>query len=174
MNPSNLKHKVSKNGTIAVSCKGSHHLAWYKERKEEDIQKCLDHFCRDCPILECERNGKSKNRGLEAFLKRREQKLMVKGKRHPLTLHLVLKGEYFDAIDEGRKTVEYRDNTPYWRKRIAEKWDSNGGNIVVFHKGYTKIVMMFHIKLLVLGEQIELHLGDRILSAFDVKRSENA
>lgn len=71
MNPSNLKYRFSKNGTIAVSCKGSHHLAWYKERTKDDIQGCLNHFCRDCPILDCERSGKSENRGLEAFLESR-------------------------------------------------------------------------------------------------------
>lgn len=80
-----------------------------------------------------------------------------------LNLHLVLKSKYYDAIQRGDKTVEYRNNTPYWRKRIAQKWNSNGGNTVTFHKGYTKTTMTFHIKLLVLnGNQIELHLGDCI------------
>lgn len=38
-----------------------------------------------------------------------------------LVLHLVLKHQYYDAIDRGEKTVEYRDNTEYWRRRIADK-----------------------------------------------------
>lgn len=34
------------------------------------------------------------------------------------TLHLPLKGEYFDAIKSGEKLEEYRLVTPYWTKRI--------------------------------------------------------
>jgi hypothetical protein len=34
------------------------------------------------------------------------------------SLHLSLKGEYFDAIRDGTKTEEYRLVTPYWRKRL--------------------------------------------------------
>ena len=80
-----------------------------------------------------------------------------------LHLHLILKHEFYDAIDRGEKTVEYRDNTPYWRKRIVKKWNSNGGNLVIFHRGYTKTIMVFRIKLLVLNTpKIELHLGERL------------
>lgn len=81
----------------------------------------------------------------------------------PLVLHLVLMHEYYDQINEGKKLIEYRRNTPYWRKRIIEQWDSNGGNVVIFHKGYTKITMTFTIEKYVLNlGMIELHLGDRI------------
>lgn len=37
------------------------------------------------------------------------------------TLHLNLKGEYFDAIAAGSKPFEYRLVTPYWRKRLADR-----------------------------------------------------
>lgn len=84
---------------------------------------------------------------------------MTKG----LMLHLVLKHCYYDEIDQGKKKIEYRENTAYWRKRIVEKWNCNGGNIVIFHKGYTRTTMTFNVKMLVLGEKyISLHLGDRI------------
>lgn len=36
-----------------------------------------------------------------------------------LVLHLNLKGEYFDQIARGEKTLEYRLCTPYWTKRLA-------------------------------------------------------
>lgn len=36
------------------------------------------------------------------------------------TLHLSLKGEYFDAIKAGTKEFEYRLRTPYWTKRLAK------------------------------------------------------
>ena len=36
-------------------------------------------------------------------------------------LHLVLKRKYFERIHEGTKTIEYRDFTKYWKKRIDGK-----------------------------------------------------
>ena len=82
----------------------------------------------------------------------------------PLHLHLVLKHVYYDQIEKGEKKIEYRDNTHYWRKRIVKPWNSNGGNTVTFHKGYTSTTTMtFRIGLLVLnGSVIELHLGERL------------
>jgi len=78
----------------------------------------------------------------------------------PLNLHLVLKHRYYYATEYGYKKIEYRDNTPYWRKRIVEKWDSNGGNKVTFHKGYTNTTITLGIKHLILSDKgIELHLG---------------
>jgi len=74
-------------------------------------------------------------------------------------LHLVLEGKYYDAIERGEKKVEYRNNTPYWRKRILEK----DPNIVVFHRGYTNQTMAFWIAYkVVLPDQIEIVLGGRI------------
>lgn len=87
---------------------------------------------------------------------------MIGNENKPLNLHLVLKSKHYDAIQRGEKTIEYRNNTPYWRKRIVFKWSSNGGNTVTFHKGYTKTTMTFQIKLLILYDQIDLHLGGRI------------
>lgn len=77
------------------------------------------------------------------------------------TVHLVLKHKYYGAIDRGEKTVEYRDNTDYWRKRILNK------RHVTFHRGYTKEIMVFEIDYLVVPEinesvQIEIHLGKRV------------
>ena len=37
------------------------------------------------------------------------------------TLHLVLKRKYFERIFNGTKTIEYRDLTEYWKKRISGK-----------------------------------------------------
>ncbi|MDR6453939.1 ASCH domain-containing protein [Variovorax paradoxus] len=36
----------------------------------------------------------------------------------PRTLHLPLKGEYFDQIKAGTKPEEYRLCTPFWGKRL--------------------------------------------------------
>ena len=74
-----------------------------------------------------------------------------------LILHLVLMHRYFDAIDRGEKTVEYRENTEYWRRRIV------GAQKIVFHKGYTKVTMTFLIKDVIFnGDKIEIWLGARL------------
>ena len=36
-------------------------------------------------------------------------------------LHLVLKRKYFERIYNKTKTVEYRDLTPYWLRRLEGK-----------------------------------------------------
>jgi hypothetical protein len=48
------------------------------------------------------------------------------------TLHLSLKGEYFDAIKAGTKPEEYRLTTPFWRKRLEGRTYSQ----IVLTKGY--------------------------------------
>ena len=49
-------------------------------------------------------------------------------------LHLNLYRKYFDAIVNGTKTIEYRDKTDYWKKRIeGRKYD-----IIKFRNGYAK------------------------------------
>lgn len=55
------------------------------------------------------------------------------------TLSLVLKGKWFDMIASGEKKEEYRDLSPYWRKRLVDenayfrKFDT-----VKFYHGYSK------------------------------------
>lgn len=80
------------------------------------------------------------------------------------TLHLVVKHKFFDAIKDGKKHEEYRDNTPYWRKRIfgTRPDGSEQKTLVTFHRGYTKTTMTFEIDYIVWGEQVEIHLGKRI------------
>jgi hypothetical protein len=47
-------------------------------------------------------------------------------------LHLTLHREFFDAIAEGSKKTEYRDNTPYWRPRLVGREYAE----IVFRNGY--------------------------------------
>lgn len=78
---------------------------------------------------------------------------------HERSVHLILKGEYFDAIERGDKTIEYRDNTQYWRTRIA------GKQLAVFHRCFTKKTMAFRIQKVcdsLNHTTIEIHLGERI------------
>ncbi|MBR2028242.1 MAG: hypothetical protein IKA10_04535 [Oscillospiraceae bacterium] len=69
----------------------------------------------------------------------------------PKTLHLVLKRKWYDKIESGEKTSEYREIKPYWNKRF---WGLETANkkivcrpydTVVFHKGYTSTTMKFRI-----------------------------
>lgn len=42
------------------------------------------------------------------------------------TLHLVLKSQWFDLIDSGIKTEEYREIKPYWKKRLLNYKELSG------------------------------------------------
>lgn len=51
----------------------------------------------------------------------------------PAILHLNLHREFFAQIAAGTKRVEYRSQTPYWRKRLeGRKYD-----VIQFRNGYT-------------------------------------
>jgi hypothetical protein len=50
------------------------------------------------------------------------------------TLHLNLKGEYFDAIAAGQKAEELRLATPFWRRRLEGKAFAR----IELKKGYPK------------------------------------
>ena len=51
------------------------------------------------------------------------------------TLHLNLYRKYFDAILNGTKTIEYRDITPYWSKRLEGRYY----DVIQFRNGYARI-----------------------------------
>lgn len=38
------------------------------------------------------------------------------------TLTLIIKRKWFEEIRAGRKTVEYREDKPYWRRRLMTPW----------------------------------------------------
>jgi hypothetical protein len=48
------------------------------------------------------------------------------------TLYLNIEREYFDAIAARRKRVEYRDRTPYWKKRLEDR----RYDLILFRNGY--------------------------------------
>jgi hypothetical protein len=52
------------------------------------------------------------------------------------TLHLHLKGEYFDAIKRGEKTEEYRLNNPYWSDLIIR--GQHEFTTIRLYRGYPK------------------------------------
>ena len=71
-------------------------------------------------------------KGASAELQRR----IDKGKR---ILYLTLTKHWFDLIASGDKTNEYREQKPYWEKRLLEKDGTpKVFDIVRFRNGYSK------------------------------------
>ena len=71
--------------------------------------------------------------------------------------HLNLYRKYFDAIANGTKTIEYRDKTDYWKKRI----EGREYDIIKFRNGYAKDAptMIVEYGGYNIGEEYELKLG---------------
>ena len=82
------------------------------------------------------------------------------------TLHLVLKGKWYDMIESGEKTEEYREMKQYWLKRILGVSTPSLPVLtlialqiskqykferVCFHRGYTNRTMIFEIKDISVG-----------------------
>ena len=77
-------------------------------------------------------------------------------------LHLNLFKKYFDQIAEGTKTIEYREKTDFWKKRI----ENREYDVIQFRNGYAKIAPTmlveykgYTIGLTEVGEEYELKLG---------------
>ena len=58
------------------------------------------------------------------------------------TLHLVLKRKWYDMIDSGIKTEEYREIKPYWEKRLLDYKSLSDIDDAPHHfpRGYKKVV----------------------------------
>ena len=109
--------------------------------------------------------------------------------KHADTLHLVLIGKWYDMIESGEKTEEYRETKHYWIKRILgvstpslpvltliarQISKQTKYERVCFHRGYTNRTMNFKIKGISIGigkakwgapvdkEVIIIKLGSRI------------
>lgn len=79
------------------------------------------------------------------------------------TLFLPLKKEWYEMIESGIKTEEYREIKPYWVKRLVtadindptidwSKWESYRFRCVKFSYGYTKRTMTFKCKGIRIGK----------------------
>lgn len=79
-------------------------------------------------------------------------------------LHLTLKKKWFDAIASGKKTIEYRENKPYWHSRLIDKnGDFKHFDVVIFKNGYSKEAPVLTRKCdrIILNKQLdvfEIHL----------------
>ena len=72
-------------------------------------------------------------------------------------LHLNLYRKYFDAIVNGTKTIEYRDKTDYWKKRI----EGREYDIIKFRNGYATDAPTMLVEYLVydVTDRYEIKLG---------------
>lgn len=51
-----------------------------------------------------------------------------------MTLHVTLTYHWFDKVESGKKTAEYRKFCAGWAKRLEKV---KAGDFIVFHRGYT-------------------------------------
>lgn len=58
-----------------------------------------------------------------------------------MILHLTLFRKYFDLINAGLKKEEYRNNTPFWQKRLSKQYDT-----IIFRNGYSKKSPMLKVE----------------------------
>ena len=87
-------------------------------------------------------------------------------KNNNKTLHLSLKKEWYNMIEYGIKTEEYREIKPFWCKRLIHDYDESmeefGAiifddknfkqyDVVKFSYGYTKRTMTFEIESISVG-----------------------
>ena len=81
------------------------------------------------------------------------------------TLYLPLKKEWYEMIESGVKTEEYREIKPYWSKRLTgvehplfsvrygyRSANQNGYTHIKFSYGYTKRTMTFELKGITIGK----------------------
>lgn len=63
-------------------------------------------------------------------------------------LHLPLKAKWYDMIESGKKTEEYRAITEYWKKRLEKRNYTH----VCFRYGYTRRTMTYPIQEITIGK----------------------
>ena len=64
-----------------------------------------------------------------------------------MTLHLILKTCWYNMITQEIKREEYRENKPYWKKRLF----SHKYTHVCFHRAYTNETMTYKIESISIG-----------------------
>ena len=103
------------------------------------------------------------------FIKKKVRNKMIE-------LNLVLKSKWFDMIESGGKTEEYREVKPYWIRRLCyafetdercrtcvgnhcleclfrngRKYETKHYDVITFHRGYTKNIMTFKLSSIEIG-----------------------
>ena len=80
-------------------------------------------------------------------------------------LHLNLYRKYFDAILKGTKTIEYRDITPYWSKRLEGRYY----DVIKFRNGYAKVAP----EMVVENKGIDIDNGKYAIQLGEILESKN-
>ena len=65
-------------------------------------------------------------------------------------LHLNLHRQYFDLIATGQKKTEYRECTPYWRKRL----EGRDYDVVSFRNGYATRAPVMEVEYVAKGFRV--------------------
>ena len=83
-------------------------------------------------------------------------------------LYLVMQKKWFDEILSGRKTIEYRDDTPFYRSRLTKDGQFRNYNHVIMQVGYHAEAqrMTVEIEKVILADCFEIHLGKIIEQNF--------
>ena len=85
----------------------------------------------------------------------------------PVDIHLILTHHWYDEIDAGRKWVEYREQSDYYKRMLLRNYkllkqrhgDKNTPLLylhknvrsVIFHRGYTSTTMRWHVANITVG-----------------------
>jgi len=91
-------------------------------------------------------------------------------------LHLNLHREFFDLIERGLKKTEYRECTPYWRRRL----EGRDYDVIRFRNGYATKAPIMDVQYVTKGfrvvggkKEYAIRLG-KILKVKNYKRSSYA
>jgi hypothetical protein len=100
-------------------------------------------------------------------MKRKTPKQRAKANR--AILHLRLHRDYFDEIAKGRKKREYRDDKPFWRRRLMGRKYAE----ILFRNGHLRRAPLMRVKCLGIRKgkgRIVIRLG-KILEVTNYIRS---
>ena len=75
---------------------------------------------------------------------------MSKPMKNSRILHLNLHREVFDLIERGLKKTEYRECTPYWRKRL----EGRDYDMIRFRNGYATKAPIMDVQYLAKGFRV--------------------
>ena len=91
----------------------------------------------------------------------------------PRVLHLNLHREFFDLIEKGLKKTEYRECTPYWRRRL----EGRDYDVIRFRNGYATKAPVMDVQYVTKGfrvvggkKEYAIRLG-KVLKVQNYKRS---
>ena len=101
------------------------------------------------------------------FLIKPKQFIKLPPEKKPL--FLIMQKVWFDEILSGRKDIEYREDTPFYRSRLIAK-DGNFRNYetLLMQVGYNADAqrMTVEVKNIILDDCFEIHLGEIIEKNF--------